>query len=204
MKETSNKILSRIYGHGRGWVFSHVDFADLGSRSTIDWRLHDLVQKGTIRRIIRGIYEYPKESTLLKETLPAEIPKVAQAIARKFNLEIQPSGDTALNLLGFSTQVPSKYVYITNGRSRSYRLQNRELHFKKGMLKETGFKLYESGLLVHALRALGKDHLTQKNLDIIRSAITPSKCKQILQDTRSVTGWIYKAIHEICRVSSNG
>ncbi len=198
MKSIEDRVIARIYGYGRGWVFSKIDFADLGGLSTIDWVLYKLEKKGTVNRVIRGIYYYPQDSSLLKEQLPVEIPKVAQALARKFKWQIEPSGETALNILGFSTQIPSKYIYITNGRSKTYKIQNRELQFKKGMLKETNFKYHESALLVQALRSLGKEHLTGKNLAIFRTAIDSAKYMQIKKDTRSVTGWIFKAIQEIC------
>jgi len=199
MQSLENKIVSRIYGHGRGWVFSKTDFSDLGDHSTIDWSLHRLEKKGTICRAIRGIYYYPQESSLLKETLPVNIQQVASAIARKFNWQIEPSGETALNILGISTQVPSRYVYTTNGRSKIYEIQNRELQFKKGMMRETGFKHLESTLLVQGLRALGKENPGSENLQIIRNAINPSKYAAILKETRGVTSWIHKLIQEICR-----
>jgi len=198
MQSIENKVVSRIYGHGRGWVFSQIDFIDLAKRSTIDWVLYKLKKRKTIIRILRGVYYYPQESSLLDEILPVQIPQVAQALARKFNWQIEPSGETALQVLGFSTQVPSKYVFVTNGRSKIYQIQNQKLQFKKGMLRETNFKYEESAYLVQALRALGKEHLTEKNLKVFRSAIEPSKYSAIIKDTRSVTGWIFKAIQKIC------
>jgi hypothetical protein len=198
MQSTENKIVARIYGNGRGWVFSKIDFSDLGGLSTIGWSLSRLEKKGTICRVMRGMYYYPNVGTLIKEQLPVEIPRVAQALARKFKWKIEPSGETALNILGISTQVPAKYVYITNGRSKIYQIQKRELQFKKGMLKETSFKHAESSLLVQALRAYGKENLSTENLIKFRNAINPLKFSQIVKDTRSVTGWVYQAIQKIC------
>ena len=198
MQSIENRIVARIYGNGRGWVFSQVDFADLGVRSTIDWALSKFEKEGTIHRLFRGMYYYPQESKLLKVLLSAEIPRIAQALARKFGWNIEPSGETALNILGVSTQVPAKYVYITNGRSKTYELGKMGLQFKKGMLKETGFTHAESSILVQALRAYGKENLTRANLIKFRNAINPSKHAQILKDTRGLTGWIHRAIQEIC------
>lgn len=198
MQSVEYKIIARIYGNGRGWVFSPIDFTDLGSRASIDLSLHSLEKKGTVQRIMRGIYFYPQNSSLLKEQLPVEMPGVAHALARKFGWDIEPSGETALNILGISTQVPSKYVYITNGRSRIYRIQNRELQFTKGMLKETGFKYPDSSIIVQAIRAIGKESLTKEQLKRLRNAIDPSKYSRIKKDTRIVTGWIYQAILKIC------
>jgi hypothetical protein len=198
MQSIANKIIARIYGNGRGWVFSQVDFADLGKRSTIDWALYELEKNGTILRILRGIYYYPQESALLKEQLPVEIPRVAQALARKFGWSIEPSGETALNILGISTQIPSKFTYFINGRSKTYNILDRDLQFKKGMLKETDFKYQESAILVQALKAWGKENLSQQILLKFREAMNPLMFAKIKQDTRAVTGWVYQAIQTIC------
>ena len=45
MQSFENKIISRVYGHGRGWVFSKIDFSDLGKFATIDWVLSKLEKK---------------------------------------------------------------------------------------------------------------------------------------------------------------
>ena len=98
-----NKALNRIYGHGRGWAFSSKDFHDLGR---VDMALTRHMEAGTIRRVIRGIYDYPRFSELLNQQLAPDIHQVAQALARKFGWRIQPDGTAAMNLIGISTQVP--------------------------------------------------------------------------------------------------
>ena len=104
MQPIEQKILSRIYGRGRGWAFTKTDFvADFGE-ANIHKALSALTKAGTIRRVCVGVYDYPRQSEMLGQLSP-DIDQVAQALARKFNWRIQPSGDTALNLLGLSTQV---------------------------------------------------------------------------------------------------
>lgn len=186
------------YGHGRGWVFTQIDFIDLAPRSTIDWVLRKLEKNGTIKRALRGIYYYPEISKLLNEQLPVEIPLVAQALAKKFGWIIVPSGETALNTLGISNQVPSTYVYITNGRNVSYQIGKRELIFKKGMHKETSFINIESSILVQAVKAYGKENLDDDALHKFKDAINPLLREKILRDTRSSAGWIYQFIQKIC------
>jgi hypothetical protein len=116
------KILSRIYGNGRGWAFSQADFADLAARSTIDSALHRREREGLIRRVIRGIYDYPRHSKALGGPTSPNIDQVAHALARKFAWRIQPDGATAQNLLGLSTQVPARAVYLSSAsRRRSLR-----------------------------------------------------------------------------------
>src|SRR5690606_27643572 len=104
--------------------------------------------QGRIRRIAHGMYDYPGYSDLLKKELSPDIDQVASAYARKFNWRIEVSGETALNLLGLSTQVPASYVYLSDGPNRSYEVMGQTLRFKKSALKNIGFKYRESTLLV--------------------------------------------------------
>jgi len=201
MQPIEDKIISRIYGHGRGWAFTANDFTAEFGRSTVDWVFHELVAKGMIRRIYRGLYDYPKYSELLQQELSPDFDQVAQAFARKFNWRIQPSGDAALNLLGLSTQVPGSLVYLSDGPNRKYAIGNYMLEFKKSALKDVGFKHRESGLIVQALKALGKERITERIIGRIRKQLDAEKRRQILRDTKPVTGWVYDYIKQICQAS---
>ena len=79
-QSNENKIINRIRGTGRGWSFSPRDFLDFGERPTIDSALHRLAQRGDVRRIIRGIYDYPRFSELLQQQLSPDIDQVARAL----------------------------------------------------------------------------------------------------------------------------
>jgi len=198
------KILNRIYGNGRGWVFSQMDFADLGPRPTIDSSLHRRQREGVIRRVIRGIYDYPRHSTALKGQVSPDIDQVAHALARKFAWRIQPDGATAQNLLGLSTQVPARAVYLSDGPDRSYTVGKTSLTFEHTALKEAGFKLRESRLIVQALKAYGENRVTPKIIAQVRRKFTPALRQRILLDTKTATGWVYAAIQEIAKKDPNG
>jgi hypothetical protein len=176
------------------------------ARQQIDNALSDLAQDGKIRRVARGLYDYPRYSDLLQKTLSPDIDQVANAYARKFNWRIEVSGESALNLLGLSTQIPAQYVYLSNGPSKSYDVMGVQLNFKKSTLKDIGFKHRESTLIVQALKALGKELLSESVFAIIREQIDPKSYNKILRDTQGSTGWIYEAIKQICKPveSSNG
>ena len=130
MKETAkSKTIARIYGRGKGWVFSAVDFLPDLKRWEIDRSLADLEKEGKIARIMPGLYYYPEYSELLQETISPDVGQVAKALARKYDWKIFPEGNTALNYLGLSTQVPAKYIYISNGSPRKYKIGNTILEF---------------------------------------------------------------------------
>lgn len=112
-----HQILHAITTLGQGAVFVPTDFLNLGSRQTVDIVLHRLVRKGTIRRLARGIYDFPKEHSTLG-TLQPSPEKIAEALVGRDCTRIQPTGAYAANILGLSEQVPAKVVFLTDGPSR--------------------------------------------------------------------------------------
>jgi len=183
---------------GRSWAFSVIDFSTFGSRSAIDATLHRLLKKGTIRRVTRGIYDYPRQSKMLGGELSPDIDQVAQAIARKFGWRIQPSGPAALNLLGLSTQVPSQMMYLSDGPNRTYNLGIHTITFKHTALKEMKFRLRASALIVQSLKSLGPQRITPEVVMKIRGWLDPKLHARVLKDTKTATGWVYEAIRRIC------
>lgn len=204
MNSSQKKVLSRVYGHGRGWVFSKSDFVQDINADSVDKALSKLAKEHKIRRIVRGMYDYPRYSELLQQYLSPGLDEVAHAYARKFNWHIQPSGDTALNLLSLSTQIPGRYLYVSNGPSRSYDILDTSLEFKHTALKVSGFKYGISAVVVQALKALGKERVDEDIIVSIRKKIDQRMCEKILKDTRTVTTWIYDIIKETCKGEVDG
>ena len=204
MKSVEDRILYTIYGHGKGYAFSTNDFIKEFSTNSIDKALSNLTKQGKIRRIARGLYDYPKYSDFLQMQLGPDIEQVAFAIARKFNWQIEISGNSALNILGLSTQVPGTYLYLSNGANRKYTInENITIEFKKSALKNIGFKYKESSLIVQALKALGKEHITQEVVSKIQSQISEKLYDKILEDTKTTTAWIYEIIKQIFKRSES-
>ena len=203
MRQTiERKVVNKIYGGGRGWAFSAKDFSGIGRRSSIDVALHRLLAKGTIRRVIRGLYDYPKHSSKLERELSPNLDQVARALARKFGWRIQVTGPAAMNLLGLSTQVPGRVAYLSDGPTRTYTVGERELIFKHTSLKEAGLKRWESSLLVQALKEMGPDRVTSATIQELRESLDEDLRPSVLKDTRTVTGWVRNAILSICREGS--
>src|SRR5512142_2593478 len=109
-----SRILTRIRGRGRGSVLVPADFLDLGSRQAVDLALHRLVKKGTIRRLARGVYDYPKQHPTLG-TLATPTQEIARALAGRDRTRLQQTEDYAANAMGLSEQVQAKAVFLTDG-----------------------------------------------------------------------------------------
>lgn len=213
-----NTVLSRIYGRGRGWAFSKKDFSALGEPGSIERALSRMVEKGIIRRVMRGLYDYPAYSKLLKKDLSPDIDQVAHALARKFGWQIQISGNAALNVMGLSTQVPTQYLYLSDGPSKSYQVGNIEIGFKKTRFTQLGLKYSANEILVQAIQALGDRSLSQDEIqkitqylidtsgmkDVIESGqLNEALINRILKDTQYVTSWIASSIRQVLLSGSN-
>ena len=83
-------------------------------------------------------------------------------------------------MLGLSTQVVAKYVYLSDGPNRTYDILGTTLEFKKSSLKNIGFKYKESSLMVQALKALGKERITDDIIEAIRKHIEPKMYSKTL------------------------
>jgi len=199
-----NKAIRRIYANGRGWTFSKKDFAITNTFDSVDKVLSRLTKKGKIRRLARGVYDYPKYSKWLEQTLEPDYDQVAHAIARKFAWNIQVTGNTALNIMGLSTQIPTQYIYLSDGPSKSYTILNCTITFKKTRLTQLTTKLKQSALLVQAIQTIGQDELTDqhkqsiiKYLSADQEIISPKLAKKILKDTQFLTAWSQQSIFEL-------
>src|SRR5262245_44406575 len=153
-----SRVLVAIHGRGRGSVFVPADFLEIGSRQAVDVALHRLAQKGTIRRRARGVYDFPKEHPVLGALQPSA-EAVAKALAGRDRTRLQPAGAYAANALGLSEQVPAKAVFLTDGPSRTVRIGAMTIQLRRTTPRNMAAAGRFSGLLIQALRELGKDHI---------------------------------------------
>ena len=108
-------ISQRIDAAAPGTVFITSDLADVAAVPAINMALSRMAAAGELRRIMRGVYEKPRFSKLLGEPIAPDIERVADAIARNYGWTIAPAGETAMNLLGLSTQVPAAWEFVSDG-----------------------------------------------------------------------------------------
>ena len=123
----SQEIKNRIVQRGEGELYVVSDFADLNNDETVTRVLSRLEKEALLVRISQGIYFYPKKTRY--GILRPSTDEIARAIADKDKSRIIPSGLTALNLLGLSTQVPVNAVYLTNGTPRTIAVGGRKIVF---------------------------------------------------------------------------
>lgn len=179
-------------------VFSASDFADITTSENF-WQIaHRLEDEGKIRRILPGIYDKPAFSEILQEESAPDINAVAEAIARKNNWTIAPDGNTALNLLGLSTQVPAKWEYLSSGGTKNYQVNNRSIHFTHRADRELNGMSRKTMLVIQAIKALGPEHIAGDIISQLASKISADDKENLLAEAKPTTSWIYEVIKKIC------
>lgn len=194
-----NEIKRRILTYESGTVFVAADFADITDKKMASVGLSRLETEGVIRRILRGVYDKPAYNRFLGEFVAPIPDKVAHAIARNFGWTIVPCGDTALNLLGLSTQVPAVWVYVSDGTYKEYSYDNTTIQFKRTTNKEVSKLSYKTALVIQALKALGKDNIDEMVISRLQKILTAEEKKAMVSEAKAVTSWIYEYLKQICR-----
>lgn len=146
--------MKRAHSGGRGGVFTPSDFLDMAGRSTVDQALSRLAKGGQLRRLARGLYDFPKLHPKLGPLSPTP-DNVAQALARETGSQVQIAGARAANALGLSTQVPAKSTYLTDGPSRRVVLGKRVVDLRHASPKHLIAPGSPAGTVVQALRHVG-------------------------------------------------
>lgn len=192
-------IKDRINKSEIGTVFVATDFVDISDKTSINTYLTRLDEEKSLQRIMRGVYYKPEYNDFLGEYVAPEPDAVAHALARNFGWTIVPCGDTALNLLGLSTQIPAAWVYVSDGTYKEYTYEQTTIKFKRTTNKEISKLSYKTALVVQALKALGKDNVDDVVLSKLRNNLTDNEKQALLTEAKAATSWIYEYIKLICR-----
>ena len=194
-----NQIRANIEKAENGSVFVSTDFTDITDKKTVNMGLIRLADEGLIKKILFGVYYKPEFSKLIGEAVAPSPNKVAHALARNFGWTIVPCGDTALNLLGLSTQVPSQWIYVSDGAYKEYTFDNTTIKFKRTTNKEISKVSYKTALTIQALKALGKENITGQVILRLKKILTDEEKEKMLAESKSATSWVLEFIKVICK-----
>jgi len=192
------KVESEIKKAEKGKILFAEDFTELGNIESVNRVLSRLKEKGILVRLAFGIYLYPKIDKELGVLYPS-VEDIAQAIARRDKARIIPTGITALNKLGLSTQLPLKAVYITDGAARVVKIGKRTITFKKTSPKNLLAKGEISGLAIQALKSIGKNNVEEELLAKVKSMLKKENKENIMHDAKLAPAWINKILMSTVR-----
>jgi hypothetical protein len=197
MQLTESKIQGLIKAKGKGFVFTSKYFTSKADDvSVVTSALSRLVQKKVIRRLAHGLYDLPEVHPKLGAIMPST-EKVIEAIKTSEAIEVQPTGAYAANLLGLSTQIPMRIELYTNGPKKTIRFGKQEILLKPTTPKNMIGSGTKAGLILHALRQIGKDNVTEEMIQRIKNLLEEKEIKQIKKQVQYAPAWIAKIMREL-------
>jgi hypothetical protein len=194
-ESVDSKIFARIRKHGPGWVFSPVDFLDIGSRAAVASTLKRMKASNAIRQLARGLYDFPRQNDKLGALIPST-DAIAKVLKDRNDTRLQPSGAHAANMLGLSTQVPIRSVYLTDGRERKIQIGKRQIILKHTTPKQMATAGRISGTVIQALRWLGPRNIDDNVIATLKRKLSKRDKKQLMEDIRFAPTWAIEIIRQ--------
>jgi hypothetical protein len=195
-----SQVLARISRKGKGWVFTPSDFLDLGGRRAVGLALMRHTKAGTIRKLARGLYDYPRQDPRAG-VIAASTQEIANALKGRDNVRLQLSGAHAANQLGISDQVPVRTVFLTDGPSRRVQLGRRQIVLKQTTPRQMATAGRVSGTVIQALRWLGRQNVDSRVIATLRRNVSDVDKQQLLKDLRYAPGWVAEVMREVAQDS---
>ena len=181
---------------GRGFVFTAGDLDDLGTRASLDQALARMASAGTIRRLDRGVYDFPRLHPVAGLLWPSA-DRVAEAIARRTGSHLKSSGPVAANLLGLTTQVPAHATYLTDGASRTVQIGKLIVAIQHAGRVDMLLPGTRAGLAITALRYLGRAAVSTDTLRRLSDALDGIDKRRLRAVKKQLPAWLGVAVDQI-------
>ena len=191
-----NAVKNKIYGHGRGWVFTPQHFSELGSDTGVRTALSRLQKERVIRRVAQGIYDYPRIHKTLGMLSPS-VDAIAKAFAEKNGAHIQASGAYAANVIGLSEQVPGRVILLTDGPTGKLKVGKLEISFKKTTVRNMFAAGSREALVIQAFKFMKEIHINQIMLETTRKFLKGTTRSKFEKNLKLAPHWIRLILFEL-------
>lgn len=195
-QSTATRIELRVKRSPEDAVFCAAQFLDLDSRAAVDLALSRLTRAGTLKRLARGLYARPRQHPVLGEVAPS-VEAVAQALAKRDHVRLQPAGAYAANLLRLSTQVPARVVFLTDGKPRKIRFGGQTIELRRAMPRMMAAAGRTTGLVIAGLRFIGRANVSMERVAHLRTLLSPEDRRRLLKDIPLAPAWMHPYLRAI-------
>ena len=193
MKRLTESILEEAAKLPEGTPITAKMWLQLGNRAALDQALSRLVRRGKLLRAGRGVYVAPVASRFGSRAPAAQ--KVVEELSMRRGETIVPSGANAANALGLTTQVPTRTVYLTSGRSRKITLGKQIIHLQHAPAWQLTLAKEPAGEIVRALAWAGPERVNMA-LKEIETKVPQSEFQRISQQISLLPLWMATALSQ--------
>ena len=124
--------------------------------------------------------------------------KMAESIAKNNRWTIAPTGNSALNLLGLSTQVPASWTFVSDGPYKKYDIGGKSLEFRHRANRSISGLSAKTNLVIQALKSLPEEEITEAVIEKIRQNLNESERTKLLRESILTSRRILGHIKRIC------
>lgn len=199
----ANRILRSLRAMESGKVVTPKHFYAFGSPTTVRQSLNRLTQEKKIVRIRQGLYYRPKKHPILGALSPDPY-AVIEALLYGSGARWQVSGAYAANRLGISEQVPAKIEVFTDGAPRQIKLGKLTLTFRRAAARNLVGAGSKPGLVIQALRWIGKGRMSSKEISILQRQLSPAEKVALLRLKKNIPVWMHSIVDQVCASDTSG
>lgn len=191
MLNLKEHILNIAQEAEEGVLLSPKEFLHLASRDAVDQAFSRLVKEGELYRVGRGLYAAPVHSKF--GTRPPSSAAIVKFLTETQGEIIVPTGASAANVLGLTTQMPMVEVYLTSGPSRNLTLGRRTVEFRNASWEYLALGNKLSGQVIRALMSQGEE-FAPKGLQKLTSRLEAKDWQEMLSIRSMLPDWLAKLL----------
>jgi hypothetical protein len=178
-----------------GEPFTAKNFLAYAPRTAVDQTLSRLAREKRIVKVARGAYVRPKTNALVGQVVPST-EQVLQVLASSGGETISLHGAEAARRFGLSTQVATRPVFYTSGRSRKLNVAGQEVTLEHVPLRWLEHASTPLGDAVAALHYLGKTQTTPETFAMFEHSLGTKQFKALKEALPSLPGWVSERFYE--------
>jgi hypothetical protein len=190
MRKIKEPIHNKIKINGRGWVFSPKDFNSIGDRNSTDKQLSRFVENGTIRRLGRGLYDFPEKNPNNDNYKKPTLQAIIRALETQLGENFQYSGQYAALLLGLSKKLHPQITYLIRGRSRKIKIAGYEINLKHTSIPAPKNKKDKATLIIQALIHLNRERINDETLQVLKKQIDLHDIRRLRKLNDFIPKWL--------------
>jgi hypothetical protein len=196
MEVLTEKILRFAQQLPEGSALSAKGLLHFGSRAAVDQALSRLVRRGSLIRAGRGVYVHPIEGKY--GTRPPTAVTLVRRMGQQRGETITVHGAAAANALGLTTQVPTREIYLTSGRSRRLKLGAQLIELRHAPSWQLLMPERPAGNALRALAWLGPKHAPEA-LRTLGRKLSTAELRELTAARSCLPTWMAQEVSSLAR-----